>query len=279
MNTSQPQLQNLPERDVELLSAYLDNQLSVAERVSLERRLGAEPRLRAELDELRATTSMLRDLDPVRPPRSFTIDPATAPRQARVFPVAWAMQLGSGLAGLALVLLATVQILVGGSASTGFSQAAGGLGAPATAPMSSASREAPAEAAMESAPTVAAASADQAAAPDGGGAANEAGAAPKEPGDEVTTMADAGQAEGANAPPPALPYGGTGGGMGGAPEIDRTIEAMEHSGSAAAEPNDVQVAAAPADEADPGVPPGLTLGVGVALLALATGTYLYRRRA
>jgi hypothetical protein len=107
----QPSAHNLPDSDLELLSAYIDNALSVAERVNLERRLAADPRLRAELEELQATTQLVRRLAPVRPPRSFTLDPATAPRPAPAFRFNWLMQLGSGLAGLALVVLATLQLL------------------------------------------------------------------------------------------------------------------------------------------------------------------------
>ncbi|MGQ9927141.1 MAG: anti-sigma factor family protein [Chloroflexaceae bacterium] len=102
---------HLSDSDLELLSAYIDNALSVAERTNLERRLAADPRLRAELEELQATTQLLRQLAPVRPPRSFTLDPATAPRPAPAFRLSWFMQLGSGLVGLALVVLATVQLL------------------------------------------------------------------------------------------------------------------------------------------------------------------------
>ena len=110
---------NLSDSDLELLSAYIDNALSVAERASLERRLAADPRLRAELQELQATTRLLRQLAPVRPPRSFTLDPATAPRPAPAFRLSWFMQLGSGLAGLALVVLATIQLLASAPSALG----------------------------------------------------------------------------------------------------------------------------------------------------------------
>jgi hypothetical protein len=110
---------NLSDSDLELLSAYIDNALSVAERANLERRLAADPRLRAELEELQATTRLLRQLAPARPPRSFTLDPATAPRPAPAFRLSWFMQLGSGVAGLALVVLATIQLLASAPSALG----------------------------------------------------------------------------------------------------------------------------------------------------------------
>lgn len=131
----QPSANNLSDSDLELLSAYIDDALSVAERVNLERRLAADPRLRAELEELQATTRLLRQLAPVRPPRSFTLDPATAPRPAPAFRFNWFMQLGSGLAGLALVMLATLQLLSSAPGAVGVAPAAPAPAAIEVAPM------------------------------------------------------------------------------------------------------------------------------------------------
>lgn len=66
----------MSEADSDLLSAYIDQQLSASERASLEQRLEQEPELRLALEELRATVEVLRALPPVTPPRSFTL-PAT----------------------------------------------------------------------------------------------------------------------------------------------------------------------------------------------------------
>lgn len=131
----QPSANNLSDSDLELLSAYIDDALSVAERVNLERRLAADPRLRAELEELQATTRLLRRLAPVRPPRSFTLDPATAPRPAPAFRFNRFMQLGSGLAGLALVVLATFQLLSSAPGAVGVAPAAPAPAAIEVAPM------------------------------------------------------------------------------------------------------------------------------------------------
>ncbi len=70
----------LNDADLELLSAYLDNELSFGERAELERRLRSEPDLRAELDDLRRVTALMR-VSAVRAPRDFRLDPAVYGRQ------------------------------------------------------------------------------------------------------------------------------------------------------------------------------------------------------
>jgi hypothetical protein len=94
------------EDDQELLSAYLDNQLSAAERLTFERRLQSNTALQDELQELRALKSLLGDLPALMPARSFTLDPATVapPRRFALFGV---LRLGSLLATLLLALTFT----------------------------------------------------------------------------------------------------------------------------------------------------------------------------
>lgn len=278
MNSSQPQPSSPTERDLELLSAYLDNQLSVAERVSLDRRLQSDPALQAELEDLRATTAALRALEPVRPPRSFTLDPATAPRPRRIFPFAFVMQMGSGLAGLALVLLATVQLL-----GTGLVPAA--PSAPASQPTAAAAMEAApapgaemriAEATAAPAATEAPASAAQAlpaatAAPAASEAQSDASAMFEAP--SALPAPELGSAGGpaANSPPP--------GGAGGPPAIDATVDVLQSSGSSSPGTAQLPPPAAPRQApASTGVPPGLTLALGAALIGLAVGWNLYSRR-
>jgi hypothetical protein len=65
-------------RDVEILSSYLDNQLSTAERKRLETRLRQEPALLQELEALRRTRLMIRALPRRRAPRNFTLTPDMA---------------------------------------------------------------------------------------------------------------------------------------------------------------------------------------------------------
>ena len=142
---SDPQLNDA---DLELLSAYIDRQLSDGERAALERRLSQEPVLRIVLDELRATVSLLHDLEPLRPPRSFTLAaPAAAPRRFWAFP--WPA-ISSALVALVCLLTFGYVLIRSGSSS-----------APA------ASMPAPAAMQEAAAPTAAAAAA--------GGAARRAG--------------------------------------------------------------------------------------------------------
>ena len=85
------------ERRDELLSAYLDGELSQLERDRLEARLSHEPALRAELRALREVTFAVRDLPQVTVPRNFILTesvvgqrvPAPAPEPRR----AWAAPL------------------------------------------------------------------------------------------------------------------------------------------------------------------------------------------
>lgn len=300
MNSTQPNPSSLPESDAELLSAYLDNQLSVAERLHIERRMEAEPGLRVGLESLRATVGALRDLEPVRPPRSFTLDPAKVARPRPFFPLAWVMQMGSGLAGLALVLLATVQMLAFGALpaapaamSTKSAPAAESAALPTdTTIMSAPQAPAPdarvAEAtANPAAGSMAAGSAPAAQAP----AATAAPAATIAPAAESAPMADSaapaptsdsaamvapspeagGIGSGGGAPPP--------GGAGGPPSIDQTTDALQASGNSSPDTVELPAAEAPAMARPQGVPPGLTLAIGVALMGLAAAWYLAGRRA
>lgn len=69
------------EADQELLSAYIDNELTASERLTFERRLQSDPSLQDEIEELRSLKAMLRDLPDVAPPRSFTLDPSMVGKQ------------------------------------------------------------------------------------------------------------------------------------------------------------------------------------------------------
>ena len=65
-------------RDVEQLSAYLDGQLSQAEKTRLETRLQSDPALAATLADLRQARSILRRTPRRRSPRNFTLTPKMA---------------------------------------------------------------------------------------------------------------------------------------------------------------------------------------------------------
>ena len=85
------------ERRDELLSAYLDDQLSAEERERLEAQLASDPTLDAELETLRHTVSLVRDLPQVEVPRNFILPqtmaarprpaPSPRPRLARFAPL------------------------------------------------------------------------------------------------------------------------------------------------------------------------------------------------
>ncbi|WP_110515025.1 anti-sigma factor family protein [Herpetosiphon llansteffanensis] len=73
----------ISEQQQELLSAALDGQLSAAEQAQLDQQLEHDPGLAVEFAELRSMQALLQDLPPVRPPRSFTLDPALhAPKRS-----------------------------------------------------------------------------------------------------------------------------------------------------------------------------------------------------
>ena len=120
-----------PDRDLELLSAYLDNELSPAERRKLERRLTDDPKLQATLAELRTVKTRLAALPKVKPPRNFTLTPAMAGRPTR--PAPRLLSVLNWATALAAVLFAVVIA----------SDLSGGLRAPqAAAPAPTANGEA-----------------------------------------------------------------------------------------------------------------------------------------
>lgn len=74
----------LTDFDYELLSAYIDGALTTSERAALEKRLQTEPELSRELDELRATVTLLNNLPVLKAPRDLTLDVRYA-RRTSVF--------------------------------------------------------------------------------------------------------------------------------------------------------------------------------------------------
>ena len=78
------------QNDLELLSAYLDGQLSPSDSVRLESRLASDKSLSTALDNLRATRNLLHQLPSRRAPRNFTLTPQMAgikPPTPRIVPV------------------------------------------------------------------------------------------------------------------------------------------------------------------------------------------------
>jgi hypothetical protein len=77
-------------RDVELLSAYLDGQLSPSDSRRLESRLASDQNLQAVMDDLRTSRSLFRQLPQRRVPHNFTLTTKMAGLKApepRVYPV------------------------------------------------------------------------------------------------------------------------------------------------------------------------------------------------
>jgi anti-sigma factor RsiW len=72
------------DRDYELITAYIDGALTEAERQMLESRLSAEPNLRSELNSLRQTVTLLRQMPDLKAPRNFTLTAA----QVEALPIA-----------------------------------------------------------------------------------------------------------------------------------------------------------------------------------------------
>ncbi len=68
----------------ELLSAYLDDELSAEERTRLEARLATDPALRDELDALRHTVALVRNLPTVPVPRNFILPQTSATTHPRM---------------------------------------------------------------------------------------------------------------------------------------------------------------------------------------------------
>jgi hypothetical protein len=197
-----PQNRQLSDDELELLSAYIDNQLAAADRGALEQRLGRDPALRVALDELRGTVALLHELAPLPPPRSFALDPAAfAPRPAPLF--GW-LRLGATLASVLLAITFAVEFASMGIAPASAPMTGGGAPAAAapTAAMAESQRSAqfvtpapdalsapaaaPAPAAAATAapaaePTAAPAAAEMAAEPTMSTKAAEATAAPAAP--------------------------------------------------------------------------------------------------
>ncbi|HZW04290.1 MAG TPA: zf-HC2 domain-containing protein, partial [Anaerolineaceae bacterium] len=90
----------LSSKDWQLLSAYLDGQLSNRERAQVEQRLRIHPEYRDALQTLRQNQVMLRSLPRRRVPRNFTLTPemVAAPRRTLIPPLAPFLRFSSALA-------------------------------------------------------------------------------------------------------------------------------------------------------------------------------------
>lgn len=100
-------------QNLEQLSAYLDNALSLSEIEQLEARLAQDPQLRIRLEKLQFTKSLIRDLPRVRAPHNFTIKPDMVKvyRKKRQ-PLFTSLRLASSLAAILLVVLLGVDLIL-----------------------------------------------------------------------------------------------------------------------------------------------------------------------
>jgi hypothetical protein len=97
-------LSQLSRRDVERLSAYLDGELSAAERARLEERIKEDPDLRSALEEMRTAVWLMRSMPDVKVPRNFILTPDMVGirDRPRAYPI---FQFATALATLALIVV------------------------------------------------------------------------------------------------------------------------------------------------------------------------------
>jgi hypothetical protein len=127
----------LPARDLERVSAYLDNELSSGERATFEQRLKNEPNLSRAFTELKTTRTLLRRALQRRVPRSFAIRPESV-LEKKPANGAWTrFNLVSAAATFLLVLVFAGDIWVNGLPLDSF-----GASAPEEAPQALMAQEA-----------------------------------------------------------------------------------------------------------------------------------------
>jgi hypothetical protein len=119
-----------------MLSAYVDGELDFADRRRVEELIRSDSSYAQEVEELRLLKGWLQDLPTPAPRRSFTLDPATAPRPRRLlFPtLRWA----TAVAAVLLMLTVSVDVLenigsgFGGGAPAALTTSAGGAASSAS---------------------------------------------------------------------------------------------------------------------------------------------------
>ena len=104
-------------RELNKLSAYLDNALPVRESRKLEARLAIDPKLREKLDNLRRTKLALSRLTRQKAPRNYTLTPEMVPerseRKPRRQPFQNTLRLASALAAILLVVMFGAEFILG----------------------------------------------------------------------------------------------------------------------------------------------------------------------
>lgn len=99
-------------RELASLSAYLDGELSPADRQALESRLQHEPELGVQLEQLRRIKLMVGYLPRLHAPRNYTLTPEMVTvRKNKAQPFAATLRLASAMAAILLVVLFGVEFL------------------------------------------------------------------------------------------------------------------------------------------------------------------------
>jgi anti-sigma factor RsiW len=105
-------------QDWQLLSAYLDGQLSAREKTHLEGRLKLQPALQTALGDLSHTRTVLRSVRRRRAPHNFTLTPAMIGALPKVQPqprLVTALRFSSALAVLLVLVSLAIEFLPGAS--------------------------------------------------------------------------------------------------------------------------------------------------------------------
>ncbi|MCA9906045.1 MAG: anti-sigma factor, partial [Anaerolineae bacterium] len=93
----------MDERDLELLSAYLDGRMNKDEQQALETRLAQDALLQRELDTLRETSYLLRALPELKSPRNLTIPASIQQKRTPLVLSPWVSTLSAVAAAFMLI--------------------------------------------------------------------------------------------------------------------------------------------------------------------------------
>lgn len=107
-----PKPRQLSPQEWQLLSAYLDNQVSPGERTQIEKQLTSNAAFRQAVESLRQTRTVIRSMPMRRVPHNFTLTPDMV-KVRRKWSIIPALRLSSALAAIASVVLFALQLLPG----------------------------------------------------------------------------------------------------------------------------------------------------------------------
>src|SRR5512133_1558920 len=139
------------QRDLELLSSYLDGQLKSSDYARMEAPLSTDPNLRPVLNDLRSARGLLRQLPLRKAPRNFTLTPKMVgknPPLPRTYPV---FRLAATLATILLFFTFGLNFMGSQLASQQYAFGMGGGGGAPEVQSSSLATEPPAAAAAPAA--------------------------------------------------------------------------------------------------------------------------------